>query len=751
MTMDAIITCDAMGRIVGWSAAASALLGWQPSEVAGRPLAELVPEADRADWQAAMERLRSGCGVIPFIGRRVRCDSTWVDVAGQLAPVLDLDGRLVALTEVLRGRVDAPVESTGAAADRFETAFRGSPVALAVVRRSDLRLLEVNEAFCKLVGRSRARLEQMVAADWGLERQHPEADAIARQIERDGHVRAADLRLAATDGPRRHVLVTADPLVFGEEGCALLCMTDVTELRALAAAQTIAETRLNQVAGAIREAFWFISADGERVDFVSPAFEQIWGRPTPMPGEDLTAWRGALWPEDLPTVLDGVARLRRGEPAETEYRILRPDGETRWIRSRGFPQFGPDGLLLGFAGVAEDVTEHKSLEANMRQAAKMESMGQLAGGVAHDFNNLLTVIGGASECLREFVPADTDSADLLGEIQRAVDRATTLTRQLLAFSRQEVMEPRVVAPNDVVRDSFKLLRRLLGEDVELEVELAPELPRVAVDPGLWVSVIINLGANARDAMPQGGRLTLRTRVERPAEQEARTGGTAHGLPWVVFEVADTGVGIPEPLRARVFEPFFTTKAEGRGTGLGLAVVHGIVQQSGGTISVLPGDGGRGTCFRIALPRAQGAAADLSPERSTPLPRDGGSETLLVVEDEPALRRVATRILRLAGYQVLEAGDAREALDIAARYRGAIDLLFTDVVMPGMSGPELAQAFGASGRAGTRVLYTSGFIDGAKARHGVAVAENDFVRKPYVARELLRRVRQALGADATAAG
>jgi PAS domain S-box-containing protein len=369
---------------------------------------------------------------------------------------------------------------------------------------------------------------------------------------------------------------------------------------------------------------------------VSPAFEQIWGRPTPAPGEDLSVWLESIHPGDVETVSAGIARLRAGEPADAEYRILRPSGGLRWVRTRGFPQFGPDGVLLGFAGIAEDVTDQKSLEANLRQAAKMESMGQLAGGVAHDFNNLLTVIGGASECLREFVPADTDSADLLGEIQRAVDRATTLTRQLLAFSRQEVMELRVVAPNDIVRDSLKLLRRLLGEDVEVEVELDFELPRIAIDPGLWVSVLINLAANARDAMPEGGRLTLRTRLERRGEQECRTVGAAHGLAWVVFEVVDDGVGIPEPLRARVFEPFFTTKLEGRGTGLGLAVVHGIVQQSGGSIAVLPGDCGLGTCFRISVPRAEGHAMELAPEAPTPLPRDAGSETVLVVEDEPAL-------------------------------------------------------------------------------------------------------------------
>jgi two-component system cell cycle sensor histidine kinase/response regulator CckA len=737
MAVEAIITCDAEGRIVGWSPAASALLGWSPAQVAGRPLVELLPESDRAAWQAEVARLGAGCGVVPFSGRRARADATWIDVDGQMAPVLDLEGRLVALTEVLRPRL--PELASALPADQFQTVFRGSPVALAVVRRSDLRLLEVNDAFCTLLGRPRAALERL----------DPQAGDVVRRIEQDGCVRGMDLMLTALDGPTRHVLVTADPISVAGTPCALLCMTDVTELRALSAAQVIAETRLNQVARAIREVFWFIAADGERIDFISPAFEQIWGRPTPPPGATLDVWRDAIWPEDLAAVQEGLARLHAGMPAESEYRIQRPDGETRWIRTRGFPQFGPDGALLGFAGIAEDVTAPKALEANLRQAAKMESMGQLAGGVAHDFNNLLTVIGGASECLREFVPADTDSADLLGEIQRAVDRATTLTRQLLAFSRQEVMELRVVAPNDVVRDSLKLLRRLLGEDVDLKVELDFELPRIAVDPGLWVSVLINLAANARDAMPEGGRLTLRTRVERPIEQETRTGGAGHGLPWVVFEVADNGIGIPEPLRARVFEPFFTTKPEGRGTGLGLAVVHGIVQQSGGTIVVVPGEAGHGTCFRIAVPRAEGAATDLSAEQPTPLQRDGGSETVLVVEDEPALRRVATRILRLAGYRVLEAGDAREALDLAARHVGAIDLLFTDVVMPGMSGPELAQAMEAAGRAATRVLYTSGFVDGAKARHGVEVAESVFVRKPYVARELLRRVRLALGAEAAA--
>lgn len=335
MSVEAIVTCDAEGRIVGWSPAASALLGWTPAQVAGRPFVELLPENERAVWQAEVARLAAGCGVVPFSGRRACADATWVDVAGQMTPVLDLNGRLVALTEILRPRVAPSAPSLPA--DRFETVFRGSPVALAIVRRSDMRLLEVNDAFCALLGRPRAEVERMVGSDWAPLRRDPQAEAIARRIEQDGHVRGLDMMIDAMNGPTRHVLVTSDPLDLGGVPCALLCWMDVTELRALSAAQVIAQTRLNQVARAIREVFWFVSADGERLDFVSPAYEQIWGRPAPEPGTGMNAWHEAIWPEDRPAVQDGIARLHRGEPAEAEYRIQRPDGETRWIRSRGFP------------------------------------------------------------------------------------------------------------------------------------------------------------------------------------------------------------------------------------------------------------------------------------------------------------------------------------------------------------------------------------------------------------------------------
>jgi CheY-like chemotaxis protein len=373
----------------------------------------------------------------------------------------------------------------------------------------------------------------------------------------------------------------------------------------------------------------------------------------------------------------------------------------------------------------------------------MESVGRLAGGIAHDFNNLLTVINGTTElALLDLGNADALRMDL-DEIRLAGERAAALTRQLLAFSRKQILQPQVLNLNTVVAGIKGMLGRLLREDVHLVFALTDGLENVRADVGQIEQVVVNLVVNARDAMPHGGTLTIETRNARIDERRSREQGLAAPAgPYVILAVADTGMGMDEVTRRQIFEPFFTTKDPGRGTGLGLSTVYGIVKQSDGLIFV-ESEVGRGTSFEVCLPQVAEVASPQQPRptaASTP-----GTETILLVEDNGGLRKLARRILVSSGYRVLQAADGEEALLVLERYQEPVHLLLTDVVMPGMNGRVLAERVGAV-RPGMNVLYTSGYTDEAIVHHGVLDEGTAFVGKPFTAAELLRKVREVLGTD-----
>ena len=378
-------------------------------------------------------------------------------------------------------------------------------------------------------------------------------------------------------------------------------------------------------------------------------------------------------------------------------------------------------------------------EGQLRQAQKMEAVGRLAGGVAHDFNNVLSVILTYGELMFTELKVGDPMREDVDEIRKAAKRAADITRQLLMFSRQQVLEPRILDLNDVLVGMNRMLRRLLGEDVELILQTAPTLGRVRVDRGSIEQVIMNLVMNARDAMPTGGKLTMQTANVDLDGQYARAHLGVSAGPHVMLAMIDTGVGMDKATQARIFEPFFTTKGKDKGTGLGLSTAFGIVQQSGGSIWVYS-ELGRGTTFKIYLPRAEGMLDSSRPQADPTTLR--GSETILLVEDEDQVRVVARNILRRSGYEVIEARSGEEALALAERYGGTIQLLLSDVVMPQMSGPDLAKQLAAA-RPLMKVLFMSGYTDDSVVRHGILQADVAFLQKPITPDLLTRKVRAVI--------
>ncbi|MBC7252241.1 MAG: PAS domain S-box protein, partial [Anaerolineae bacterium] len=481
----------------------------------------------------------------------------------------------------------------------------------------------------------------------------------------------------------------------------------------------------------------------KRFVFVNQAYADIFGYTV----EEMLAFsadeaRALIYPEDRAATVQRHRRRLAGEPAEPRYemRIIRKDGTVRWIETFVRPvQFRGEPAVQS---AIIDITERKHLEEQLRQAQKMEALGRLAGGVAHDFNNLLTAIIGYTDLLlREFPPYDPKREDLQ-EIRQAAERAAALTRQLLAFSRKQVLELRVLDLNTTVSNLEKMLRRLIGEDIELVTHLAPDLDRVKADPGQIEQVIMNLAVNARDAMPQGGQLTIETKNVFLDEEYVRQHVEMQPGPYVMLAVSDTGIGMDKETMSHLFEPFFTTKEMGEGTGLGLATVYGIVKQSGGHITVYS-EPGLGTTFKVYLPRTEEGAATAELQLQVPAELLQGQETILVVEDEEVVRELAVRILRKRGYTVLQAQDGAEALRVCREHQGPIHLLITDVVMPGgMSGRQVAEQLQPL-QPEMKVIYMSGYTENAIVHHGVLELGAVLLQKPFTPSSLAHKVRQML--------
>ena len=579
-------------------------------------------------------------------------------------------------------------------------------------------------------------------ADLIVPPQHREAHlAGLRRFLKTGEGPALNQRLELSalrrDGGEFPIELAIAPIRLGTAWVFSAFVRDITARKAADAALRASELHHRTVLEHIADAVFIVDAEGRYLD-VNPRACDLTGytrdellrmsSPDTYPEEDRVEARSHL--------REIAAQTGRGSQFY-ERRLIRKDGTERAVEVNARPL--PDGRLLA---TARDVTERKQLELQLRQAQKMEAIGRLAGGVAHDFNNVLTAIFGYVDLLREELPADSPAHQDLAEVRKASERAAALTRQLLAFSRQQVLEPIVLEPNGLIEDFEKMLHRVIGEDVKLRLALAQDVGNVRADSGQLQQVIMNLVVNARDAMPTGGSIILETANAELTEQYAELHQPVKPGGYVMLAVSDSGTGMTPEIKARIFEPFFTTKEKGKGTGLGLSTVYGIVKQSGGYIWAYS-EVGRGTTFKIYLPRVDAPAEPLTrPKETGSL---AGTETILLAEDDAILRPLARELLRKLGYTVLEGEDAESALAAARAHEGPIHLLVADVVMPGPSGRELARRLAAI-RQQTKVLYISGYTDDAIVHHGMLEPGLHFLQKPFTPAVLARKVRDVLDAE-----
>jgi PAS domain S-box-containing protein len=734
---NAVIRDDAAGNITFANDRFLALFGFTREQVAHLTLDDPIAPEWRAELRDRHERRMRG----ETVSRRFECEGLgadgrrlWLEV--DVVPLVDDTGRVCGAQSVMRDISERrrAEDSLRDAEARYRSLFEQSPNGILLIDLETGATVEANETAHRQLGYTREELAALKITDYEASESPEETAEHMRKVFRNGSDDFETLQRTKS-GEIRNVHVWAKAVRLNDRVQFYCIFEDITERRRAEQSLRIQSAALNAAANAI------VITDREgTIVWVNAAFSAVSGysaeesvgrnpRDLVKSGIHDRAFYQKIWD----TILAG--RVWRGEMMNR-----RKNGSVHPEELTITPVRNARGEIAYFIAIKRDLTEERALQTQFLQAQKMESVGQLAGGIAHDFNNLLTVINSVAELAMEDASDRSPLHADLTQILQAGARAAALTRQLLAFSRRQVMTMEVLNLGTLVANLQSMLQRLIGEDVELVVVPPMGLGNIRADAGQIEQVVLNLAVNARDAMPAGGRLTFEIHdVELDESYTAQHPAVEPG-PYVMLAVSDTGVGMDEATRAKIFEPFFTTKELGRGTGLGLSTVFGIVKQSRGNIWVYS-EPGNGTTFKIYLPRVDAAARMARPARSTAPVQ--GSGTILVVEDDPALRDVVTRILRSAGYTVVPARNGADALRLLELHEGTVHLLLTDVVMPGISGPELVARMAAV-RPEMKVIYTSGYADDAVLRHGVLSDTTHFVGKPYTIEALTSKVREVLG-------
>ena len=719
------------------------ILGYSAEDLTATNFQHLTPADDLpVDLERLGQMLRGEIPSCQMEKRYIRRDGTLVWALLNVSLIRESNGQPIfffSQVQDISERKRAE-EALRESESRFQAFLDNSPN-LIFIKDPQGRYLLVNKEFERVL----ARKEEAILGR-GDEQLFPPEQAAAfrandRRVLETGKATEFEEAALHADGP--HTSIVHKFPLFAADGriCALGGVaTDISARKRAEEVVRRREEEHRRLIENVPEVVWKADPLGNAF-FISEKIEDLFGYTAQEVYEGgARLWFARMHEEDRERVAEAYAKLfSESQPFDVEYRIQHRDGRWMWWHDRA-NSFASDGGGSHAEGLLSDITERKHTQQQLLQRHKMEAIGQLAGGLAHDFNNLLTVIKGNNDMLSESLEPGTPARRGAEQVGKAADRAASLTRQLLAFSRMQVLQPQVLDLNALISELGTMLPRLLGEDVEFVVATDPHLGRVKADEVQLEQVLVNLAANARDAMPHGGKLVIETKNVALDAETARVHQTAPAGLYVLLTVSDTGQGMDKETQSHIFEPFFTTKKQGKGTGLGLATVYGIVKQSRGFIWVYS-EPGQGTTFKIYLPRVEEPLETAEHHRNR-APKLRGSETVLLVEDEEAVRELVGGFLRTNGYAVLEATNGFEGLRLAARHGGNIDLLLTDLIMPKMGGWELADRL-AGERPDLKVIYMSGYSEyvaapGAKREHRGA-----FLQKPFSMQELGGRIREAL--------
>ena len=747
-TTDALFVKDVQGKYLLFNEAAGRFVGMRPEQVVGQDdsklfdakSAQLIRENDRRVLQlgkaeTTVEEL-TAIGVTRFY-------------MATKAPYLDESGKIIGIVGISRDISDRVVTERSLEHSRamLQSFVENTPAAVAMLDKN-LCYIAVSKRWLQDYHLGERDLRGLHHYDVFPEiRSLPHWQAIHQRCLAGAFERSEEDSFVRADGHVEWVRWEMRPWLDekGNIGGVIMFTEVITQRKLDAQKLAQSEERFRTIVQTTSEWLWSMDLSGHHT-FSNPAVTPILGF-TPQEVETMDM-RALMHPDDLAAcsvwLPDAIAAKRGWQ--NVVIRMKHKDGSYRWLESNASPMLDSDGNIVGFFGADRDITARKlaeealrESEEQLRQAKKMESIGQMAGGIAHDFNNLLTVITGYCELLQNMTPADDARSNLLAGIADAGSRAATLTRQLLAFSRRQVLEPRIIDLNEAVRETGKMLRRMIGEDVRLVTDLHPGTCPVKVDPGQIGQVIMNLAVNARDAMPDGGTFTLQTSEVDLQEDFLLRHSDARLGRYIMLLVSDTGTGMSDEVKSRIFEPFFTTKGVGQGTGLGLPVVHGIVKQSEGHIE-LESELGQGTTFRIYLP-----AHHEQPVQHFDQTRKidtQGRETILLVEDEESVRQFAAIALQSQGYTVIATASGADAIKQMAADHSRINLLVTDVVMPEMNGRKVADILTAR-YPGLRTLFISGYTDDIVVKRDSDITTEAFLHKPFTSTALAQKVRELL--------
>lgn len=734
---DAIIVVDAAGRIVLANAQAQKLFGYERGDLDGQSVEVLVP----LPFQSHHRRERAGYALAPGTRRMetrpelrgMRKDGTEFPAEIGLGPVETPDGPMVVCIVRNSQRVQRALQESEL---RYRRLFEAAKDGILILEGATGEVSDANPSLAKMLGQS---CEQIIGKRlWEIAALPLEerSRALFEELQQNDHVRYADLALRTKGGNQISVEFAGSAYEVDGKRLIQCNLRDISERKR-------AEETLRQREEWYRELFeedpagnYVGTADGKLLA-CNPAFLRMFGFASLEEAKQIGLLPLQVSADSWKRFIQQLQTQRILRHYEEE--LQRMDGTRIQVLKRGIGTFGEHGELTTIHVQLIDESERLRKDTQIRQAQKMEALGRLAGGVAHDFNNLLGVIIGQSELMASQMDPGTRTGRQLREITKAAQSAASLTQQLLAYTRQQVLEPRVLDLNDVVNDAGKMLRRMLGEDVELVLKTPARMGKVKADPNQILQVILNLATNARDAMPAGGRLSIETANVDGEGGAGMNPNAGSATSFVKLEVRDTGTGMSQETMAQIFEPFFTTKGPGKGTGLGLSTVYGIVQQSGGRIDV-QSEPGHGAAFQIFLPQApETPAAEVTSRPSIPR----GTETILVVEDSPDLRAIVRQFLEMSGYRVLLAGNGAEGKNVAAAHSGPIQLLLTDVVLPGgANGRMLAEQLHQS-RPEMAVLFMSGYADDAVLYLAGEKQELHFLAKPFTRAELLEKISDVL--------